>query len=57
MAGRLSLILPGRATTNSSPPFLPMMAFGLIGIFLGPTLLAVGMNMVKEFAIGDHQRE
>ena len=25
-------------------------AFGLIGIFLGPTLLAVGLNIAKEFA-------
>ncbi len=27
-----------------------VVAFGLIGIFLGPTLLAVGLNIAKEFA-------
>lgn len=29
-----------------------LLAFGLIGVFLGPTLLAVGMNITKEFARG-----
>jgi predicted PurR-regulated permease PerM len=30
--------------------------FGLVGIFLGPTLLAVGLNIAKEFASrGQHE--
>ena len=34
-----------------------VLAFGLIGVFLGPTLLAVGMSVAREFAGGGHRRK
>jgi predicted PurR-regulated permease PerM len=61
ISGIDNILRPFLISRNAKLSFLPVMlgvlggllAFGLIGVFLGPTLLAVGMNMVKEFARGD----
>jgi predicted PurR-regulated permease PerM len=58
ISGIDNVLRPYLISRNAKLSFLPVMlgvlggiaVFGLIGIFLGPTLLAVGMNMVKEFA-------
>ncbi len=57
ISGIDNILRPFLISRNAKLSFLPVMlgvlgglaAFGLIGVFLGPTLLAVGMNMAREF--------
>lgn len=65
ISGVDNILRPILISRTAKLSFLPVLlgvlggvlAFGLIGVFLGPTLLAVGMSVVKEFAGGDHQKE
>jgi predicted PurR-regulated permease PerM len=60
ISGIDNVLRPILISRNAKLSFLPvmlgvlggLMAFGLIGVFLGPTLLAVGMNLAKEFGNG-----
>jgi predicted PurR-regulated permease PerM len=62
ISGIDNVLRPILISRNAKLSFLPvllgvmggLMAFGLIGVFLGPTLLAVGMGIAKEFAHGGH---
>ncbi len=65
ISGIDNVLRPILISRNAKLSFLPvllgvmggLMAFGLIGVFLGPTLLAVGLSVAKEFARGTHQTE
>jgi predicted PurR-regulated permease PerM len=58
ISGIDNIIRPFIISRNAKLSFLPVFlgvlggvaAFGLIGIFIGPTLLAVGMSIAREFA-------
>lgn len=62
ISGIDNVLRPVLISRNAKLSFLPvllgvmggLLAFGLIGVFLGPTLLAVGMGIAKEFAHGGH---
>lgn len=63
ISGIDNILRPLLISRNAKLSFLPVflgvtggvMAFGLIGVFLGPTLLAVGLSVAKEFAGGGHE--
>lgn len=63
ISGIDNVLRPILISRNAKLSFLPallgvmggLLAFGLIGVFLGPTLLAVGLGMAKEFAHGGHR--
>jgi predicted PurR-regulated permease PerM len=60
VSGVDNLIRPYLISRGAGLPFIiiflggigGLLAFGLIGIFLGPTLLAVGHSLIKEFSDG-----
>ncbi len=64
ISGIDNVVRPMLISRNAKLSFLPVMlgvfggllAFGMIGLFLGPTLLAVGMSLAKEFAQSDRQQ-
>ena len=57
-----NFIKPWLISQGSSLPFILIffgvaggaLAFGFIGVFLGPTLLAVGYRLLKEWSSGQH---
>jgi predicted PurR-regulated permease PerM len=65
ITGADSLIRPWFISRGAQLPFLltvlgvlgGALAFGLLGIFLGPVLLGVGYTLVNEWARGDNPRE
>jgi len=65
ISGIDNVLRPILISRNAKLSFLPVLlgimggvlAFGLIGVFLGPTLLAVGMSVAREFAGGGHRRK
>lgn len=65
ISGIDNVIRPILISRNAKLSFLPVLlgimggviAFGLIGVFLGPTLLAVGMSVAREFASGGHLKK
>ena len=65
ISGVDNILRPILISRSAKLSFLPVLlgvlggvlAFGLIGVFLGPTLLAVGMSVAKEFTGGDHLRK
>ncbi|MDD5705582.1 MAG: AI-2E family transporter [Kiritimatiellae bacterium] len=60
ISGIDNVLRPFLISRNAKLSFLPvflgvlggLMAFGLIGVFLGPTLLAVGISIAREFTRG-----
>jgi predicted PurR-regulated permease PerM len=63
VSGSDSLIRPYFISRGARIPFLLTLlgvlggavAFGLLGVFLGPTLLAIGYSLVTEFVDGDRE--
>jgi predicted PurR-regulated permease PerM len=60
-----NFVKPWLISQGSNLPFLLIffgviggaVAFGFIGVFLGPTLLAVGFRLIKEWAENARSRE
>jgi predicted PurR-regulated permease PerM len=61
ISGIDNMVLPLLLSRDSNMPFILLflgvfggvMAFGFVGIFLGPTLLAVGLNLLGQWVVED----
>jgi predicted PurR-regulated permease PerM len=61
ISGVDNMVLPLLLSRGSNLPFILLllgvfggvMAFGFVGIFIGPTLLAVGLNLMEQWVVQD----